>query len=59
MMVWWVRTFAVTNGIGRSVNCFREFISDLVAWFAFVTGYPSEDGGGLVSSAVKYRTQTN
>ncbi len=38
-----MRTFAVANEMDCG-SCFREFVSGLVAWNAFVTGDPGENG---------------
>ncbi len=54
-------TFSNTMAIGFKIGdglLGSGFISDLVAWFSFVTGDPSEDGGGSVSSEVKQMKQT-
>ncbi len=48
-----MRVFAVANEMGRGGrvggggSCFRQFVSDLVAWYALMTWNPDKGGGAF------------
>ncbi len=46
-----IRAFAVANEMCRGGSCFREFVSDLVAWYAIATVDPDEVGGTFLLSS--------
>ncbi len=50
VMVRRMRVFALAGEMGRGGgNCFGQFVSDLVAWFAFMTWNPYEvDGASII-----------